>query len=92
MTMTYQVARDILYDEYEDGYENVVSAEIVGKSRWSVFYSAVYLHTETETYWRLNWTRGATEYQDEGIDDIEFQEVVPVPVTVIKYIAKESTK
>lgn len=92
MTMTYQVASNILRDECEYGYENVVSAKIVEKSRWSVFYSAVYQHKETDTYWKLDWTRGATEYQDEGIEDIEFQEVVPVPVTVIKYIAKESAQ
>lgn len=89
MTMTYQVARDILCEEYEDGYENVEATKIVGQSRWSVFYSTVYQHKETDKYWQLRWSRGATETQDEGIEDIEFQEVVPVPVTVIKYIAKE---
>ena len=92
MTMTYQVARDILCDGYEDGYENVKSTKMVRHSSWRVFYTTVYKHIDTEKYWQLRWSRGATETQDEGIEDIEFQEVVPVPETVIKYIAKESTQ
>ena len=90
--MNYGIAQSLLEGERfvaEEQYQEVVAPSLTGSSRWSIEYEAVYKHIETETYWRLSWTRGATEYQDEGNENLEFEEVVPVSMTVIRYIEKE---
>lgn len=89
MTMTKMIAEDILQEEFGDEYREVVAPSITGSSRWSIEYEAVYMYIPTETYWLITWTRGATEYQDNGAEDVEFVQVVPVAETVIRYVPKE---
>jgi hypothetical protein len=46
--------------------------------RWSVGYTGVFQHTPTRKHYRLNWSRGATECQDES----PFEYTDPDPVEV----------
>lgn len=70
-------------------YEPVTTAEITDKSRWNTFYSQVFKKVEDGTFWEAFWTRGSTEYQDNGVEDFDFYEVVPQEITTTIYVAKD---
>jgi hypothetical protein len=87
--MNQQIAEAILnFEDYEEEefFEEVSELEITGTSRWNTFYSKVFQDTRDNTYWEITWSRGSTEIQDNGAEDIEFRQVKPVNVTVIKYL------
>ncbi len=61
----------------QEFYEEITSAEITGDSRWSKFYEQVWKDTRDGTFWEISWSRGATEYQDEGAENVEVRQVWP---------------
>ncbi|TCV62319.1 hypothetical protein [Neorhizobium sp. S3-V5DH] len=61
----------------QEFFEEVTSAEIVGDSRWMKHYEQVFKDTRDGTYWEISWSRGATEYQDEGPEMVEARQVWP---------------
>lgn len=68
-----------------------ISDEIIGHSRWSVIHEFIFQEVATGKFYRIEYSRGATEYQDEGAwqyedDEIECEEVVPVEKTVTVYV------
>lgn len=72
-----------------DGFElKLLKDKIVDKSRWSVLYEAVFSHGDK--FYQLNYEKGATEYQDNGLFDGEQTvtciQVEPKSVTVTKYL------
>lgn len=71
--------------EDPDGYTTAPNGgeTIVGKSRWHIRYSRVF--TNDTEYYRVRWSSGATEYQDEGPEDITVEVVYPHPTTTIVY-------
>ena len=73
---------------YGDTYEEVTSQDITGTSRWSTFYEQVFKKRSDGTFWEATWSRGSTEYQDNGFEEFELHEVVPVEKTVIAYERK----
>jgi hypothetical protein len=90
--MNKEIAESILKWEDHDELDffEEVTEEIMGhKSRWSIFYSQVYKDTRDGKFWELQWSRGATEQQDEGPENIQFYQVVPKEVTHIEYVAVE---
>ncbi len=89
--MNAEKAALILGEEADDQefFEEVTSAEITGDSRWSKFYEQVFKDKRDETYWEITWSRGATEYQDNGAEDVEVAQVWPVEVTVTRYVRKK---
>lgn len=82
--MDIDIAKDCLYEEAED-YESVTEVEIVDQGRWNTYYSQVFENKVDGTYWRISWSRGSTEQQDEGIQDVEFQRVFPKTKTITVY-------
>ncbi|QOV06107.1 hypothetical protein CPT_Pasto_033 [Rhizobium phage Pasto] len=58
-------------------YEAVTAENITGDSRWSKFYEQVFKDTRTGDFWEISWSRGATEYQDQGVEDVEVRQVWP---------------
>lgn len=84
MIMTKEIAKAILEEDNHD-FADVTGDTLYDRSRWSVCYERVVHHTETDTYWLLTWSRGATEYQDEGIEDVSYCKVKPVTKTVVEY-------
>lgn len=76
----------ILSEDHED-YEPETSEEILFQSRWSTHFSQVFHRVSDHTYWELSWSRGSTEYQDEGAENIEFSEVVPQEYTAVRWVA-----
>lgn len=85
--MDSKKAELILQEEAEDQefYEEVTSAEITGARRWSKFYEQVFRDTRDGTFWEISWSRGATEYQDEGAEGVSVQQVWPHSVMVTQY-------
>lgn len=65
----------------------MTEAEIVDQSRWSTHYRQVFKHVD-DSFWRFSWSRGSTEYQDNGPENIFIEQVYPKEVTVIKYVTK----
>jgi hypothetical protein len=87
--MNQEIAEAILnWEDHEEVefFEEITEEEITNKSRWSTSYSRVYKDNRNESFWELSWTRGSTELQDNGTEDIEIQRVMPQEVTVIKYV------
>lgn len=72
-------------DDFVDDYEVITPETIEGTSRWNTFYSRVYKHKTEETFWKISWSRGSTEYQDNGYEDITVCQVEPHEKTIIEY-------
>ena len=68
----------------KDEFTEVTKEEIYEKTRWSVHYSQI-LKYKDGTLWQATWSRGATEYQDEGSEDLELLQVVPKEVLTTVY-------
>jgi hypothetical protein len=71
------------------GGVELVSDVLVGTTRWSNVHQIIF--KVLDTYYRAEYCTGATEYQDErpwdGQDEVEAEEVRPVPTVVINYEA-----
>ena len=77
MKLTGDEAREIVWECNEDWEQ--IEYELVDNNRWSLHYEGVFKHIPTEKYYKFEWSKGATEYQDEK----PFQytkEVIPVEV------------
>jgi len=84
MSMNLEIAMECL-ELYPRDYVNVTEPEISYQSRWSTCYSQVFENVVDGTYWKIHWSRGSTEYQDNGIQDVEFQRVFPKTKTITVY-------
>ena len=73
------------------GYKlEFVSSEQIDTSRWSSLHEAIFRDIETGKYYETTYSQGLTECQDESPyeydgDEIDFVEVEPFEVTVVKY-------
>ena len=56
-------ARAAIYEDHSD-FE-LVEEEMTDTSRWSIHYSATLRHKSSGNYYYTNYSRGATECQDE---------------------------
>lgn len=83
----FDLSKESYPEEYvfESGdFEEVEPEEIEDQGRWSTHYSQI-LRYKDGTFWRANWSRGSTEYQDRGFEDLELVQVEPYTVTATKY-------
>lgn len=89
--MTKDEAKLFLREDLEnyDDYKEVTQPEIYDQTRWSTIYTQVVQHKPSDTFWEISWSRGSTEIQDNGIEDVDVFEVVPKEVTITKYVAKD---
>jgi len=86
--LTDDDAVNIAYEDLPDDWAFAQEPTIYTKSRWSVHYKCV-LKSPDGRYYRLCWSRGATEYQDEQpFDDEppEFYPVKPEEYTATRYV------
>ena len=77
MKLTGDEAREIVWECNKDWEQ--IEYDLVDNNRWSLFYEGVFKHIPTGKYYKFEWSKGATEYQDEK----PFQytkEVIPVEV------------
>lgn len=93
MILSKEEAREIVYGCHED--YRTVKEEIYDHSRWSVRTSGIFKRLSDGTFWSINWSSGATEYQDERPFDYEvpeFVQVEPREVMVTEYYPVEEKK
>ena len=86
--MNQDIAEALLNEEEFEGEEDyllVAGREFNFTSRWYIYWFSVYKHKPTDTFWRVNWCRGLTEQQDNGIEDVVFDQVKPVTHTIVVY-------
>lgn len=82
--MNLEIAMECLR-EYPRDYESVTGSEIVDQSRWSTFYNQVFKNRVDGTYWKIHWSRGSTEYQDDGPEILDVKRVFPKQKTITVY-------
>lgn len=85
--MNAEKARLVLCEDADDQefYEVVTTENITGSSRWSKFYEQIFKDTRTGDFWGISWSRGATEYQDQGVEDVVVRQVWPKTVSRVVY-------
>jgi hypothetical protein len=87
MKLPRTAALKILYDTPE----MIVLDEITDHSRWSIHHRIVV--RINGRLFESHYSVGATEYQDESPweydNEVEFTEVIPKEVTIIKYVPVE---
>lgn len=85
--LTDDEIEELLYgDSFEGHTYEEVSEERVGDSRWMDFFQTT-LRRDDGTFWQLSYSRGKTEYQDNGLEDAEFYQVWPREVTTVTYVS-----
>ncbi len=84
--MTEDEARAIL-EEDNDDYAIVEDERVIDTSRWHIHYAMIVQHKTTLEYFMLHYSRGATEYQDVGIENIDITKVKPKERIAIEWVA-----
>ena len=85
--MDHATAKQLLEEDYDSlEWKAATAPSIYSTSRWSIFYEQIWHSLVNDKYYRVTWLRGATEYQDQGIDSIDFCEVRPITVSVVDYV------
>ena len=87
-TFTKQFLKDILRDNVDDA--EIISDEIVDTRRWSIDHELIFRFENK--FYRVSYSVGATEMQDERPfenedDEIECTEVQPVQIIKVEYQA-----
>jgi len=65
-TFTRQELRDVLYEDNEKS--KIISDRIIENSRWSILHELIFRFDDMpeDEAWRVSYTVGATEQQDES--------------------------
>jgi hypothetical protein len=81
-----KILKAILFDESDD--HTLIYDIIDGQTRWETQHEMVFQDLKTKKFYKTSYSKGSTEYQDNGIEfyDMDCAEVVPVEVKVIKYV------
>lgn len=78
----FEVSADLVYDDPE-GWHEVVSDYPTDVSRWSVDWERV-IGNDAGEFVLICWSRGATEYQDEGPENVTALWATPVQTITYK--------
>jgi hypothetical protein len=82
--MTKDEGRQLINGELE-GWETM-QTRYTDHKRWSVCYSGIFKHLASDNYYRVDWQKGATEYQDEEPFDHDDPVLVQVRPTMTSAI------
>ena len=83
MKLSKEDARMVIWDDHEDFTE--IESRVTSTTRWSIHNEGIYLHNPSGKHYKLEWSEGATEYQEEipfEYNDPELIEVRPVSKTI----------
>jgi len=86
-----EIAESILrWEDNPDAgfFTPITDAAIEDQGRWTTQYSKVTKDTRDNSFWMIFWFRGSTEIQDNGPEDIYYNQVWPIEVTKIEYVTK----
>ena len=91
LKLTAEEARDIISGDHDDF--KVITDKILENSRWSILHLVTIQRISDGLFFQDSYSEGATEQQDESpweYTEPAFYEVVATPVTVTKYVRKNS--
>ena len=84
MKLSAEVAREIVRGYHHEDWQEVTKS-ITDHSRWSVYYTGVFLHIPSGKHYWLHWSIGATEQQyerpfeyDKEVEAVEVRQVEKV--------------
>lgn len=82
------ITRDFTEEELEelDARYSPVDEEMVGRSRWGIFYDTVFEDANGD-YWQFTWEDGATESQD--YDSFDYDKTVTCTKVVKQLVEVE---
>ncbi len=90
-TRTYnkEDLRELLFGDEHKGL-TLLSDEQTGTGRWSSYHTLVFMDSADNTLWRVQYSQGLTESQDEqpfeyDPDEVSCDQVEPYEVTITKY-------
>lgn len=83
--MDEEVALSIL-EEDNDEYAVAEDEIITGNGRWHIHYEMVVQHKVTLEYFKIMYSRGSTEYQDNGVENVYAIKVKPEERTTIAWV------
>lgn len=89
LDITTEDAQALASKDYDESIYNVISDDILGKTRWSYQRRLVVQTISDGRFWASVYSIGATESQDESPYEYgkpEFIEVFPVTKTVTVYV------
>lgn len=86
MKLTGEDARAVVCEDHED-WSIVVDEQIINHGRWSLICEIIARHKPSNRCYRFNFSRGATEQQDE--QPFEYEDSVEVPeVKLVERVVK----
>jgi hypothetical protein len=81
----------LLWEDYDDDFPlEIIENEMKDTTRWSIIFLLVFKDATDQKFYLTNYSRGATESQDEQPfeyegDEISCDEVAPVETVTITY-------
>lgn len=92
ITVTKEEARRIVWEDTSDFI--LVESSVTDTSRWSIQHEGICQHIESEKYYFIDWSVGATEMQDEGPfeyhkGDVTLTEAIQKEVKIMKWVTKK---
>jgi len=81
--ITQEDKQEIL-DGWNDAWVSVTEKEMYSQGRWDLYFSKIYKHKPSETFWEFSWKEAATECQ-ECSNFINMVRVYPHKVFRIEY-------
>jgi hypothetical protein len=86
-----KTAEHIVYDDTVD-WETAENEKAEDQDRWSTSWSKIVKHLSSGKFYKIFWSQGSTEMQDNGIefytDPVELVEVEWKEVTEFKWVEK----
>lgn len=90
LKLTKEEAESIIYKDHSD--YDIIETTISDTSRWSIHYNAIVHNRLTDKYYRIHYSQGATECQDQEpfyTDIVEATEVEKKLITLEQWVIKE---
>ena len=82
-----ETLRSLAYGKKDDRFD-VMMKVIVDQGRWTTHYDMVIFDKSDDTYWRIPYSQGSTEMQQEvpfEYDELVGEQVEPVIKHVVSY-------
>lgn len=71
-------------------FKEVVEETVFKTGRWNKYLEKVYKDGRDGTFWKITWSEGLTEYQDQSPEIIRAYEVYPKEISKTIYVRKEA--
>jgi hypothetical protein len=83
--LTSEEARSIVFGDNLDWH--TIKSDVVDNARWSTIHEGIFKHKSTGKCYKLGWSEGATECQDES--PFEYSDPEPIEVEEKEVVVKQ---